>query len=130
MNWEVVDVRNRRRRGEAYATITNSKISFNGDACDLVDIKKYKYVEVLKNPSSKLLEFIGVKFIKESTETSFSFVARKSKKDGSVNGVDINSHPLIAKLFGERGVSKTSKYGVSLDQDNKNIIVIDLNKEM
>ncbi|NMM64365.1 hypothetical protein HBE96_17230 [Clostridium sp. P21] len=129
MGWEVVDIRNRRRRGEAFATITNNRISLNTDACKLINIKEYKYIQVVKNDDSKTLKSIGLKFIEESNETSFSFLIRKSK-NGNINGADINSRPLIEKLFGQRGITRTSKYGVNLDKGDKSIIVIDLNREM
>lgn len=129
MDWSTVNVTNRRRRGEAFATITNNRISLNIEACSLMDIKKYKYVEVLRNKNSESLKFIGLKFTKQSYGTTFSFIIRKAK-DGIISGMDINSRPLIEKLFGEKEIDKTSKYSVSLDEDNENIIVIDLNKEL
>ncbi|NMM65465.1 hypothetical protein HBE96_23080 [Clostridium sp. P21] len=129
MGWKVVDIRNRRRRGEAFATIANNRVSLNTDACKLIDIEEYRYIQIVKNDDSKNLKSIGLKFIKESNETSFSFLIRKSKND-HVNGADINSRPLIVELFGQRGIPRTSKYSVSLDKNDKSIIVIDLNKEM
>lgn len=129
MDWSIVNVTNRRRRGEAFATITNSRISLNIETCSLIDIRKHKYVEVLRNKDSESLKFIGLKFTKQSNGATFSFIIRKTK-DGDISGIDINSRPLIEKLFGEGEVTKTSKYSVDLDKDNENIIVIDLNKEM
>ncbi|RMC95183.1 hypothetical protein D9O40_16725 [Clostridium autoethanogenum] len=70
-----------------------------------------------------------MKITKQRKGTTISCLIKKTK-NGDVSGMDINSRPLIEKLFGEREVSKTSKYSVDLDEDNKNIIVIDLNKEL
>lgn len=126
IRWEKVDIKDRRRIGEPFATIAKGRISFNSSACSLLDMKKYKYAEVIKGLISQKLCQVKVRFIKDSTLSSFAIVSHKSE-DGTINLATINSAPLYKELFGEYGLNKTCKYSVTLE--DKNTLIIDLNKE-
>lgn len=130
ITWEVVDVSQRRRKvGAPCATIGHGRIALNADACEFINADQYEWAEVLKGFTGRKLENIGVRFLKEKTKTSFKLAKRKSN-NVIKPGVNINSKKLIKELFGESGATKTRRYDVTQDKDDKTMLIIDLNNEM
>ncbi len=128
--WEPISVaKGGRKIGEPCASIGHGRIALNADACDLIDTNGYDWVEILKGKVAKKIEKIGIRFLKERSKTSLK-VARRKVNNELVPGININSKSLIKELFGESGVNANKRYAVVVEKDNKNMLVIDLNKEI
>lgn len=130
IEWETVDVKQTRYRNKPQATISDKYISLNIDACNLIpDMANYKYIQILKNSNDNKITHIGLKFVKESSINTFSFVIRKSNKTNGIAGISINSSLLIKNLFNNE-ITKTVRCLISLDTKENNIVIIDLSSKL
>lgn len=130
INWQIVEVlQNRRKVGQPCASIGYSRIALNADTCDMINLDETTWVEVLKGYNGRKLEKIALKFIKNKTKSSFK-ITRRIKNGVKIPGGNINSKRLVKELFGENGITQNKRYAITQDNDNKNILIIDLLKEV
>ena len=128
MLWETVKIKNEQKgRTMPYASVGFGRLSLSSAACDLIEnYEQYAYVELLKaNVNNETL--VGVRFLKESEKTinSLPIKRRKIKGDKIVGGIDICNKGTMSDLFGIAGTqNRATRYGVKLDSDDKNILVI------
>ena len=100
--WEKVDIKQTTRRdGEAFASIGQGRIALNANACDLLDnIYSYEWVDILQAKKGNNVAMIGLRFVKNKSNSSLKVVRRKYRGQ-IVDGISINSKPLVKKYFGE-----------------------------
>ena len=127
MDWEVVKVgANAQGRTNPYASIGFGRISFSISACELLgDYENYQYVELLKGRRNNK-SCIGVRFLHDSERTDNSLPIRRKKSKGKVvGGLDIANKGLLEGLFGPAAsASKSTRYNVTIDENNKRILIM------
>lgn len=127
--WEAVDIKqSRRRTGEAFASIGQGRISLNADTCDLLEnIYSYEWVNVIQAKSGNKVIKIGLRFTNEKGRSSLRAIRRKYKGK-EVEGININSKPLVKRYFGETKEISTSRYAV--EKIDNNTIAINILKDL
>ena len=123
--WEKVDIKQTTRRdGEAFASIGQGRIALNANACDLLDnIYSYEWVDILHAKKGNNVAMIGLRFVKNKSNSSLKVVRRKYRGQ-IVDGISINSKPLVKKYFGETRETSTGRFAVKKIDDNT--IAIDI----
>lgn len=129
MNWETVEINKPRRRTEAFASVGRNSITLSGGACQLIDgYPKYTYAQILRATDNGK-RVIGIRFCLENESNSLRINKRKVNSEVVAYSGSLNSKPVMEELFGLIGTqNKVTTYPITLDPDEKNVLIIHLEK--
>lgn len=126
MKWEVVKISgDKTGKNAPYASVGFGRVVLSSSACQLIDnFGKYKYAVFMKSRKNGAL-CIGLRFYEDYQENSLKIARRKYGEDIVTNSCSLDNKPLVEELFGVQGTNKkTVRYPVTVDDDDKNILVI------
>ena len=125
MNWETVELSKPTRKTEAFASVGRNAISLSGGACSLLaDYPKYSFVQILRGTKNGK-KVLGIRLLTQDEKNCLKLKKRKANNEIVAFSGIIYNKPIMEELFGIVGVqNKVTTYPVSLDEDEKNILII------
>ena len=127
--WETIDIKqHRRKNGGAFASIGGGRISLSAAACTLIDnIYDYEWIEVKQGKLGNKVVKIGL-FFTNNEKDNYVKPIRVKSNGKEMEGISINSRPLVRKYFGETKEISTSRYAV--EKVDENVIAINILEEI